>query len=173
MSEVEFLKNLLERDWEPTVTGRSTDVPQPFFTLEKSNREESLRSQDVGYITSGADTTRTYNGLGATHDRIETAVVIEYRVAARNVSTGYTDPYHRLFGQRTGANGIQAADDWDGIIGETERVIRDAGTRIAEWDKFGIEITVSDLTDIGGNAYHRADVLVPMEDIAKLIDTSV
>lgn len=177
MSEVEFIRNLLERDWTPSITGRTTDVPQPTFTLEKSDREANLRSQDVGYVASGADTTYTPQGLGWNHRQVETAVVVEYRVATRTTATGYDDGYNRLYGERTGADGVGAPDRWDGIVGETERVILDNRVRTAEWDRVGANssgegITVRDLQDLGGANYYRADVLIPMDIIADQIDTS-
>lgn len=178
MSEVAFVKNLLERDWETSISNRSTDVPQPTFTLEKANREERLRTQDVGYVASGADTEHTPQGVGWTHEQIETAVVIQYRAATRTTSTGYDNGYHRLFGKRTGTDGVQAPDRHDGIVGETRRVILANRTRTAEWTRVGTDsagspIRVTDLTDLGGTNYYRADVLIPMDQLATSIDTSV
>ena len=172
MTEVEFIKNLLERDWETSITGRSTDVPEPTFVLEKGKREERLRTQDIGYITSGADLEESPQGLGWNHQQVETAVLIQYRVAERNVDTGYSDAYNRMFGKRTGNNGVGEPDRWDGIVGETRRVILDNRKRTAEWDRVGNGIIVSDLSDLGGVNYQRADVLIPMDIIAQQIDTS-
>lgn len=168
MSEVEFIKNLLERDWQTSVTGRSTDVPQPTLTLEKDDRQDNLRSADVGYVASGADTSHTPEGLGWDSELVETAVVIEYRATTRKTATGYDDGYNRLFGARTGTDGVAAPDDWDGIIGETRRVLADNRKRTAEFRRVGTDstgqpIAVTDLKDLGGANYYRADVLVPMD----------
>lgn len=173
MSEVEFIKNLLERDWETSITGRDTDVPEPTFTLEKKERQKSLRTQDVGYVATGADTETTPQGLGWTHQEVETAVVIEYRAASRSTDVGYDDAYNRLFGQRTGPDGVGEPDRWDGIVGETQRIINDNRKRTAEWNRVGNGIVVSDLADLGGTNYYRADVLVPMDIVAQELDTSV
>lgn len=183
MAEVEQIKNLLERDWAPTVTGRTTDVPDPglgeiVWTLEKKDREARLNSRDVGYITSGADANYTPNGLGWNAQDVDTAVVIEYRAITRTHANSYDDAYNRLHGQPTGANGVGAPDSWDGVTGETRRVILDNRKRTGGWTRLGTDgtgasIQVRDLQDLGGNKYYRADVWIPMDAIGQIIDTSV
>lgn len=178
MSEVLFLKNLLERDWESSISNRSNDVPEPNLVLEKENRTERLRTQDVGYVASGADTNYTAQGLGWNSQEVETVVVIEYRAATRSTGTGVLDNgYRRLFGDRTGPDGVGAPDRWAGIVGETLRIILDGRIRTAEWDRLGTDSTgspirVADNTGLGGANYWRADVFVPMDIVADNIDTS-
>lgn len=176
----------MERDYSASISGRSNDVPDPdaspariSWTLEKKQREARLQTRDVGYITSGADTAYTPNGLRWDHQRVETAVVIEYRAANRSNTQGsvYADPYNRLYGERTGGDGIGAPDDWDGITGETLRVILAQRKGISEWDRVGTDSTgaaieVRDLSDLGGVNYYRADVWIPMDIVAQAIDTS-
>lgn len=182
MTEVEQIKNLLERDWTPSITGRTTDVPDPGkgeirWVLEKSERESRLSTTDVGYVTSGADTTYTPQGLGWASEQVETAVVIEYRAVTRTHPNSYDSGYHRLFGQPTGTDGVGAPERWDGITNETRRVILDNRTRTGGWTRIGTDSTgaaleVRDLQDLGGNKYYRADVWIPMDQLADAIDTS-
>jgi len=182
MTEVAQLKNLIERGWEPSIFDRATDVPDPAndeitWTLEKSERTADLRNRDVGYITSGADTAHIPQGLGWNHEQIQTAVVIEYRTRTRTASS-YDNGYHRLFGKPTGPDGVEPADRWDGITGETRRVLGDNRKRTGGWDLVGADtaggaIEVRDLTDLGGSNYYRADVFIPLETIAHEIETFV
>lgn len=172
MTEVAFIKNLLEANWSTSISNRSNDVPQPSFTLEKEERQQRLRSQDVGYVASGGDTEYALQGFGATHERVDTTIVIEYRAATRSASTGLDDGYDRLFGTRTGTDGLQAPDRWSGIVGETRRVLLADRKGRAEWDIIGDAIRVADNTDLGGTNYWRADVFVPLKNFADSIDTS-
>jgi hypothetical protein len=180
--EVAQIRNLLHRDWTPSISGRSTDVPdldqdEIRWTLEKSERTADLRTRDVGYVTTGADTAHIPQGLGWTHEQIQTAVVIEYRAATRRDAPGYEHGYYRLFGKPTGPDGIEPADSWDGITGETRRVIAENRKRTGGWDLLGADTTgasleVRDLADLGGANYYRADVFIPLEAIASEINTS-
>ena len=182
LSEVAQIRNLLRRDWAPSIDDRATDVPDPdndeiTWTLEKSDRTADLRNRDVGYITSGADTAHIPQGLGWNHEQIQTAVVIEYRTRTRTHPSSYDNGYHRLFGNPTGPDGVKPADRWDGITGETRRVIAENRTRTGGWDLLGADTTgasieVRDLADLGGANYYRADVFIPLEAIASEIDTS-
>lgn len=171
MTEVEFVKNLLETNWETSITNRTTDVPEPTFTLEKQNRAENLRTQDVGYVDSGGDTETTPQGFNWTHEQVDTVVVIEYRTATRSTDVGYDDGYNRLYGKRTGANGLGEPDRWDGIVGETERVLKADRSGRAEWDLVAEGFRVDD-TGLGGKNYWRADVFVPLTRHARNLDTS-
>lgn len=173
MTEVKFIKNLLEAEWETSITSRATDVPQPTFTLEKKKSNSHIRNQDVGYITSGGDTNYTPLGFGWTHQTVDTVVAIEYRAATRTVANSYDDAYHRVHGKRTGANGLGAPDRWDGIIGETTRILLADRTGRAEWDLLGADtFRVVDNVDTGGKNYYRADVIVGLTNLADEIDTS-
>lgn len=182
MTREAFLKALIERDWTPSVSGRSTDVPDPdatppriTWTLDRSQREARLQTRDVGYVTTATDTTYTPFDLGWRNEQVEGSVVIEYRTARRsNTAAGvYDDPYERLHGKRTGTDGVGAPDDWDGIVGETERVILDNRKGEGEYrrvgnDSTGQGIVVRDLADLGGVNYYRADVVVPLEAIREV-----
>lgn len=153
------------------------DVPQPTFTLEKRQSQSRLGQQDVGYVASGADTVYTPAGPSWGSTRIGTAVVVEYRAASTTLSTGHSDPYDRLFGQRTGGDGVGAPERYDGVVGETKRILEAARRRTAEWTRVGTDgegspITVENRSQEGGVNYYRADVLVPMDVVQFVIDTS-
>jgi len=177
MTEVLFVKNLLESKWQTSISGRDTDVPKPTFVLQKENFKKRLRSEDVAYVATGADTTYTPNGVGWDHQTIETAVVVQYRAATRSTNTGYDNGYKRLVGDRNGPDGLQPADSHDGIIGETVRIVLDNRKRPQEWTRFGTDasgspLRVQDLADIGGKNYFRVDVLIPAAILDNEIDTS-
>lgn len=176
MTEVQYIKSLLEANWQQSITGRSNDVPQPTFTLEKQARDKRISAEDRGYVASGGDTEYTPQGLGWTHERVDTVVVIEYRAANRNTDAGVENGYERLYGQRTGTDGLQAPDRWAGITGETRRVLLDKRKGHAEWSLVGAGqgggIRVDD-TDLGGKNYWRADVYVPLTQHADSIDPSI
>lgn len=171
MTEVAFIKNLLEANWNKSITDRSNDVPEPTFTLEKEKRDQRIRNQDVGYVASGGDTETTPQGFNWTHERVDTVVVIEYRAATRTTSVGHDNGYKRLYGERTGANGLGEPDRWAGIGGETERVVKDDRKGRSEWDIIAEDFRIDD-TRLGGKNYWRADVYVPLRQNAKNLDTS-
>lgn len=173
MSEVKFIKNLLAHEWESSITGRATDVPKPAFTLEKRKSNAGIRNQDVGYVASGGDTNYTPLGLGWTHQTVDTVVAIEYRAATRTVPNSYDDGYNRVLGKPTGANGLGAPDRWDGITGETARILLDNRNGRGGWDLVGADtLRVVDNIDTGGKNYYRADVVVGLQNLADEIDTS-
>lgn len=171
MTEVSFIKNLLESQWQQSVSGRTNDVPQPTFTLEKEDRADGLRTQDVGYVASGGDTEHLPLGFGWTHEHADTVVVIEYRATSRNVDVGVENGYQRLYGQRTGPDGLQEPDNHAGITGETKRVLQADRKGRAEWDLIGDPFRVDD-TRLGGANYWRADVYVGLRNLAGSIDTA-
>lgn len=173
MSEVAFVKNLLEARWEQSISGRPTDVPEPTFTLEKEKSNARIKRRDVGYVASGGDTNYTPQGFGWTHQDIDTLVAIEYRAADRATDIGYDNAYHRIHGQRTGSDGLQEPDRWDGIAGETTRILLSVRKGIAEWDLVGADtLQIVDNVDTGGKNYYRADIVVGLRNVADVIDTS-
>jgi len=172
MTEVAYIKNLLEANWNTSVSGRSNDVPQPTFTLEKKDFKKQIRTADIGYVNTGADTEFTPLGFSWTHERIDTVVVIQYRAGTRKVDTGVEDGYKRLFGVRQGTDGLQAPDNWSGIVGETRRVVMNQRRGQSEWDLVGNDMRVADLSNLGGKNYWRADVFVPLRIHASSIDAS-
>lgn len=173
MTEVEWVMNLLEAEWTPSISGRANDIPEPTFTLEKKESNARTRHQDVGYVVSGGDTNYTPLGFGWTHQSIDTIVAIEYRAAQRAVSGGYDDPNKRMLGSPTGTDGTEAPDRWDGITGETTRILLDNRKGRGQWSLVGADtLRIVDNVDTGGKNYVRADVVVGLKNVASSIDTS-
>lgn len=171
MTEIAFVQNLLESQWQESITDRSNDVPKPTFVREKEERDGRIRNKDIGYVASGGDTEYTPQGFSWTHERVDTVVVIEYRVTTRSVDVGVENGYDRLYGKRTGPDGLGEPDRWSGIVGETKRVLQADRSGRAEWDLIGDDLRVDD-TRLGGQNYWRADVYVPLRNHASSIDTS-
>jgi hypothetical protein len=174
MTVIQAIENLLDsNEWTPSITGRPNDVPKPVFTKEKEDMKQTLRTRDVARVIDGGDEQHTPQGLGWGHERIEWVVTVELRTADRTVEGTSVDGRHRLFGERgAGSLGSNEVGRWTGLVGETQRILRDNRKGFAEFDIVGAELTVQDQSDLGGPGYYRADVLIPLTRVATEIDTS-
>jgi len=173
MTVIQAIEHVLDTAWERSISGRPMDVPKPKLVRQKEDIKESLRTTDVARITDGGDEEHTPLGFGWTHETVDAIVAIELRTTDRIEEGWNVDGRHRLYGKRGGGTlGDNEAGRWPGLTGETKRIIRDNRRGFAEFDLVGTDLRVRDQSDLGGAGYYRADVIVPLTNLADPIDTS-
>lgn len=170
MTAIQFVAQLLEADWEPSVTNRSTDVPEPLFVEEKDEAQSNLRTHDTAHVTDGGDLDLEYLGFGVTHKGIDALVTVQLRTADRRENDAPVNGRHRLFGERPAAT--TSADRHAGLAGETLRILESYRHGVAEFDRV-IPGPVRDQSDLTGVGHYRADLDVALVTHAEKIDTSV
>lgn len=180
MTVIQAIEGLLSNNWEPSISGRVHEVPQPEFIKEKANVKESLRTHDAAYVRDGGDEVHTPQAFGWTHENVEYTVTVELRSANRTVNGTSVDGRIRMFGYRntdsaTDSNGLDPleAERHGGLTGECKRILKANRKGFAEFDIVAGELRVLDQSDLGGKKYYRADVQIPLTNVADSIDTSV
>lgn len=159
----------LLNQWEETISGRATDVPKPKVVLEKSVSQSDLKTRDYARIVDGGDTTFDPRGFSWTHEKIEANVTIELRSATRRLNGNRIDGRHRMFGERPGLN---SADRYVGLAGETKRILDEYRKGFAEFDLV-VASTIRDTSDNEGTNVYRADVDIRFVTHADEIDPSI
>lgn len=180
MTVVQLIEALLKQNWTKSISGRYHDVPQPLFVREKSQLQDQLRTQDVAYVRDAGDEDHTPLGFGWTHQTVEAVVAVELRSADRRVEGTTTDGRIRTLGYRNTTGGTDQfglsnleSERWGGLAGESKRILLDNRKGVAEFDIVGDDLRVQDVSgNQGGTKYYRADVVVPLTNLADSIDTS-
>lgn len=173
MTVIQAIENLLQANWTSSISGRPLDVPKPDFSKEKEEAQERLRTKDVARVVDGGDEDHTPLGFGWTHENIEWVVTVELRTADRRVNDQQVEGRYRLYGERgAGSLGDNESGRWPGLAGETQRIIFDNRKGFAEFDIVGHELRVQDQSDKTGVGHYRADVYIPLKNLASSIDTS-
>lgn len=168
MSEVEYLRRLLDNRWTESITGRPNDAPKPMFVETTENLQKRLRTKDVCYITAPGTSTHTPKGfteIGTIHQ-----MQLDIRAKDRNTDANnvFEDPYKRLFDERDENN---EAYRWPGVAGEAQRVIFDVYRGHKEFDL----VTPPEVEDLSGQTgpnSARATISVELERISYPFDTS-
>lgn len=185
MTVIQAIRMLLDSEWTSSIEGRVNDVPKPLLVEEKKNLKDDLRTQDVAHVGDGGPVESTPMGFGWTHERIDATVVVQLRSADRDGDVA-TDGRHRMFGERfsatvSGSSGVgetlvgdhSEAERYGGLVGETERLMKAHRKGFAEFDIVADGLRVEDESTLAGPGYYRADVYVPLANVASPIDTTV
>lgn len=179
MTVIQAIEALLETNWQASITGRHHDVPAPEFVQEQDEMQKRLRTQDVAHVIDGGDEEHTPLGFGWTHETIDAVVTVQLRSADRRIEGTPVDSRIRTFGYRNTTGEVDQygldpleAERWGGLAGETKRLILANRKGFAEFDIVGDQLRVQDQSDLAGTGYHRADVQIPLTNIASEIDTS-
>lgn len=180
MTVIQAVEALLEQNWVPSISGRYHDVPKPQFVREKDDVMKTLRHTDVAYVRDAGDEDHTPQGFGWTHENVEWVVAVELRSLDRTENGSSVNGRTRTFGYRNtdataDANGLDPleAERWGGLTGEVKRILRENRKGVAEFDLVGDGLRVNDQSDMGGSNYYRADVVIPLTNLADSIDPSV
>ena len=169
MTAIQAIESLLTTEWEPSVTGRTNDVPEPEYTLQKEDIKKRLRTSDVARIVDGGNVEYEQKGFGATHQGERSVVTIELRTADRGAQGSKVNGRVRLYGEREGLN---PPERHGGLVGETVRILKKHRGGFAEYDRLEYG-PVRDQSDMVGGGYYRADVDVVLLTHASNIDPSV
>lgn len=167
---VTFLAQLFAEQWEPTVTGRSTDVPQPTIIEEGDESQTSLRTGGKISVVEGGEVDIEQLGFGVTHEGIDDTVTAEIRAYDRRVSGAFDSGRDLLEGVRP--NATTPPDRHAGLVGEALRIIRSNRRGVAEYDRLEYSLDRSPDT-AEGTGTHRIDINVACIRHADEIDTSV
>lgn len=179
MTAIQAIEALLEQHWQPAITGRYHDVPEPTFVREQEEMKQSLRTQDVAHVVDGGAEEHTPLGFGWTHETVDDTVVVQLRSADRRINDAPVDGRIRTFGYRNTTDavdehGLEPLEEerWGGLAGETKRILLAHRKGVAEYDIVADGLRVEDQSDLAGPGYYRADVQVPLTETARDLDTS-
>lgn len=167
LTEYQATKALLEQEWEASISGRSTDVPEPDVVLQQNVSQDDLRTGPVARVVDGGGKTFEPRGFGWTHQKVEADVTVELRTADRRVDGGVTQSGHdELFGDRPG---IAEPDRYVGLTGELRRILDANRNGFAEFCRV-LSSATQDESAAEGTNYYRADVDITFVQEADPID---
>lgn len=174
---------LLEEHWEPSIQGRTNDVPKPEITIGGEVSQSDLKTKDHARIVDGGDQSITPQGFGWTHEAIEAQVTIELRSADRRVRGDFEKGRTRMFGEYYGSTSHYSgsyslpytgngSERYGGLAGEVKRIL-DAHRK--GYDTFDLVVATPfrDESAAEGQKVHRADVDVAFITEASPIDPSI
>jgi len=186
MTEMQAARALLDSRWETSISGRSTDVPEPEIVLEKNVSQSDLKTGPIARIVDGGGKTFEPRGFGWTHQRVEADVTVELRTATRRVRGGLEQDGHaEMFGNRPSPTSVDSAtvgddgvsgidtepDRYVGLTGEVRRILEAHRKGFAEFcNVYSSEIRNESSAE--GTNYYRADVDIRFVQEADKIDPS-
>lgn len=165
MTFIQAAEALLD-EWQESISGRETDVPKPEVVLEQSVSKSDLKTRDYARVVDGGDTTFEPRGFSWTHEKIEANVTVELRSATRRIDGNRIDGRTRMFGDRPGLN---EADRYVGLSGETKRILDEYRKGFAEFDLV-LASAIRDTSSNEGVNVYRADVDIAFVQHASEID---
>lgn len=167
MTEMQAAKALLETEWETSITGRATDVPQPTVVLQQNVSQSDLKTEPYARVVDGGGKTFEPRGFGWTHRKIEADVTVELRTADRRIDGGTTqDGHQEMFGNRSGTS---KPDRYVGLTGEIKRILDDNRKGFAEFCNV-LSSEIRNESSAEGTNYYRADVDITFVQQADKID---
>lgn len=160
-TDLDFLATVLDDGWEPSITGRSVDVPKPTIiiaTTEDRTRVNTAK-EDVIFVRDGGPQQVTPKSVGWTEERIETPLSVDIRTSQGR---------ERFVGIRDTANN---ADRYGGLYGETKRILDTIRKGSKEFD-WVAPPEWNDLSEDMGYGTWRGTWTVRLTQIAETIDPS-
>lgn len=171
---VAWTKYALENDWESRVSGRTTEVPSPYITVESEDSQVSLKKSDAIIVKDGGTATKTPGTLNWDEETTVSFVNIDIRTVDRNreeLLDGLRSPgATRLFGKRDDV--ANTAERYGGLVGEVTRVVQRYRRGVNEFDR--IEVTeVNDISNESGSNHYRAVVTVRFEQTLQNVEPTL
>lgn len=169
MTAVQYVEHLLENNWEPSITGRVEDVPQPGIYRESA---ESLRrmnpdTEDVLLIRDGGITQIEPQSFGWVEERLVSRVTIDARTTGE---AGSVPGRERLWGYRGVGNlDPNEAERYGGLQGEVKRILDEVRKGDEEFDLV-IADEQNDLSAEMGGQIWRGTTEVTLDIRANTID---
>lgn len=123
MTAVQYVEALIEANWEPSITGRVVDVPQPQILRESAQglRRMNLDQHDVLLIRDGGITDVEPQSFAWQEERVVGRVTVDARTTGE---AGAVPGRERLWGYRgVGDLGDTEAERYGGIQGEMKRIV--------------------------------------------------
>lgn len=171
MTAVQYVKNLLENNWESAVSGREKDVPKPEIYLESAEnlRRVNLDQSDVVFVRDGGTTQYTPKSFGWAQEEYSSPVTIDARTTGE---AGSVPGRERLWGYR-GVGNLSAneAERYGGLQGEIKRILDEVRKGDQEYDLV-LATAQNDLSGEMGGQVWRALTEVSLDVKAKTIDSS-
>lgn len=172
MSALQYTENLLDANWEESVSGRERDVPQPQLIREsaESLRKMNLDQNDAALLRDGGITTIEPQSFGWAQERLVSRVTIDLRTTGE---AGSTHGRERLWGYR-GVGGLNdnESERYGGLVGETKRIMDSVRKGDNDFDLV-LVTEENDLSAQMGGQIWRASVEVQLDIRARTIDPSV
>lgn len=164
-----FVAQLLAEQWTESVTGRSTDVPEPTIVEKGDESQQSLRTAGKIVVDGTAEVDIEQLGFGVNFEGIDDSVVIEIRAYDRRISGAFSSGRDLLEGERP--NATTPPDRHAGLLGETLRILRGNRRGVAEYDRLQYSVDRSP-GGVEGQGTHRVDVPVLCIRHARSVDPS-
>lgn len=159
MSSLEFIKQLLQDEWQTSVTGRVHDVPQPKIDVQVDDPMKDLKNQDVVIIRDGGDELHDPQSVGHLEERVQSFVSIDVRTTDRRDPSGHV----RLEG---GVDRNGNPETHGGLKGEIKRILDANRTGTSGYDTIQTEMWRNLSAQTGRNHY-RGVWDVRLDEIAK------
>src|SRR6056297_870111 len=117
----------LEEDWEPRVSGRTVEVPQPYISIEGEDSKASVKKSDLIQVKDGELATKEPGTLGYNEETNVSFVNIDIRTVDRNRDK-FSDSLRgpgatRLFGKRD--ERTNTSERYGGLVGEATRILQE------------------------------------------------
>lgn len=158
-THLQYVASLLEQEWSASISGRSTDVPQPDVIIagqeDGPTRVESAVN-DLIFVREGGAMSISPRSVGWTEERVEARVTLDIRT---------TEGRDRFVGTR---NSDGSVDRYPGLHGETKRCLDMARKGEYEFD-WVASPEWRDLSEDIGYAHWRGQWEVQLTEIAHTI----
>lgn len=161
MTAVQYVQEVLDANWTPSITGRPNDVPKPEMVRESQlgDRRMNLDHNDYLVISDGGISDISPQSLGWTEEELTSRVTVDIRTSQSR---------ERLWGERDGNND---GPRYGGLVGEAKRIIDTKRKGDKEFDLI-IGFEANDLSGQMGGHIWRATFDIRLESRASTIDPS-